>query len=52
MGCHDGALSLLDLLKADPDVTDRIAPGDLEASFDLDHHLKNVDAIFARVFEA
>ena len=46
----DGALSLLDLLKADPEVSARIAPADLEASFNLDYHLAQVDTIFARVF--
>src|SRR5215212_4649638 len=38
----DGELSLLDLLKADPDVAERLSPQDLEALFDLDHHLKHV----------
>jgi adenylosuccinate lyase len=37
-------------LKADKDVSAKLKPGDLEAMFDLDYHLKNVDAIFARVF--
>ncbi|WP_068074214.1 adenylosuccinate lyase [Novosphingobium lentum] len=46
----DGALSLLDLLKADPEVTGKIAAADLEASFNLDYHLAQVDTIFARVF--
>jgi adenylosuccinate lyase len=48
----DGALSLLDLLKADPDVTAKLGAGDLEALFDLDYHLKQVDTIFERVFGA
>ncbi|MEO6433727.1 MAG: adenylosuccinate lyase [Sphingomicrobium sp.] len=46
----DGALSLLDLLKADPQVTSRIPEGDLEGLFDLDHHMKNIGTIFTRVF--
>jgi adenylosuccinate lyase len=46
----DGALSLLDLLKADPEVTSRLSNGQLDELFDLDYHLKNVDAIFDRVF--
>ncbi|MEO6256396.1 MAG: adenylosuccinate lyase [Sphingomicrobium sp.] len=46
----DGQLSLLDLLKADPAVTERIAPAELEKLFDLDHHLRSVDIIFDRVF--
>ena len=46
----DGALSLLDLLKADPDVTAALSPAQLEEKFDLAYHLKHVDTIFARVF--
>ena len=44
----DGALSLLDLLKADPEVT--LSDAKLEDKFDLGYHLKHVDTIFARVF--
>ena len=46
----DGRTSLLDLLRADPEVTKRLDPGQLEALFDLDHHLARVDVIFERVF--
>ena len=46
----DGALSLLDLLKADPDVTAALTPEALEEKFDLAYHFKHVDTIFARVF--
>jgi adenylosuccinate lyase len=46
----DGALQLLDLLKADPDVTARLAIADIEALFDLGYHFKAVDRIFTRVF--
>jgi adenylosuccinate lyase len=46
----DGDLSLLDLLKADPDVTARLNEGQLEELFDLGYHLKRVDTIFERVF--
>ena len=46
----DGALSLLDLLKADPEVAAALSPAELEAKFDLGYHLAQVDAIFARVF--
>ncbi|MBD8699252.1 adenylosuccinate lyase [Sphingomonas sp. CFBP 13714] len=46
----DGALSLLDLLKADPEVT--LSDAELEDKFDLSYHLKHVDTIFARVFGA
>ncbi|MEO5938549.1 MAG: adenylosuccinate lyase [Sphingomonas sp.] len=46
----DGALSLLDLLKVDPEVTAALSPAEIEDKFDLDYHLKHVDTIFARVF--
>jgi adenylosuccinate lyase len=46
----DGQLSLLDLLKADPQVSERLNSNQLDELFDLDYHLKHVDAIFARVF--
>ncbi|KQN01625.1 MULTISPECIES: adenylosuccinate lyase [Sphingomonas] len=46
----DGALSLLELLKADPEVT--LSNAELEDKFDLGYHLKHVDTIFARVFGA
>jgi adenylosuccinate lyase len=46
----DGALSLLDLLKADPEVGASLSPQAIEANFDLDYHFRHVDAIFARVF--
>ncbi len=48
----DGALSLLELLKADTDVAAALSPDAIEANFDLCYHFKHVDAIFARVFEA
>jgi len=46
----DGELSLLELLRKDPEVTSRLSQEQLEALFDLDYHLKRVDEIFARVF--
>ncbi len=46
----DGALSLLDLLKADPEVTARVPSEALEASFGLEYHFAQVDRIFERVF--
>ena len=46
----DGMLSLLDLLKDDPEVTLALSATELEEKFDLDYHLKHVDTIFARVF--
>jgi adenylosuccinate lyase len=46
----DGELSLLALLREDPEVKSRLSDDQLEALFDLDYHLKRVDDIFARVF--
>jgi adenylosuccinate lyase len=37
-------------LKADPQVTAKLKPAELEAMFDLGYHLKHVDTIFKRVF--
>jgi adenylosuccinate lyase len=46
----DGQQSLLELLKADPDVSERLSDEELDGLFDLGYHLKHVDTIFARVF--
>jgi len=46
----DGQLSLFELLKADPDVSQRLSDDELSALFNLDYHLKHVDTIFDRVF--
>jgi adenylosuccinate lyase len=46
----DGQLSLLELLKADPDVSQRLSTDQLDALFDLDYHLAHVDTIFDRLF--
>jgi len=46
----DGQLSLLELLKADPEVAAALTPEQLEEKFDLDYHFKQVDRVFARVF--
>ena len=46
----DGALSLLELLKADPDVAAKMSAAEIEDRFNLDYHFKHVDTIFDRVF--
>jgi adenylosuccinate lyase len=46
----DGKLSLLDLLKADGEVTALLSPAEIEANFDLDYHYRHIDTIFERVF--
>jgi adenylosuccinate lyase len=44
----DGQLSLLELLKADPEVT--LSDAELADKFDLGYHYQHVDTIFDRVF--
>jgi adenylosuccinate lyase len=46
----DGALNLLELLKADEEVTAALSVAELEDKFDLAYHFKAIDTIFARVF--
>ncbi|MCL4673020.1 MAG: adenylosuccinate lyase [Sphingomonadaceae bacterium] len=46
----DGQLNLLELLKADAEVTAALSPAELEEKFNLDYHFKAIDTIFARVF--
>ncbi|MEO6198405.1 MAG: adenylosuccinate lyase [Sphingomicrobium sp.] len=48
----DGELSLLDLLKADGEVSARLSNEELTGLFDLDYHFAQVDTIFERVFGA
>ena len=45
-----GTLGLMELLKADEEVTALLPADRIEASFDLGYHLRHVDAIFERVF--
>jgi len=52
MRAWNGEGNLLDLLKADPDVSKALPAAKLEAMFDLGYHLKQVDTIFTRVFTA
>ena len=46
----DGALSLMELLKADADVAAHLSAAEIEDKFDLDYHFKHIDTIFDRVF--
>jgi adenylosuccinate lyase len=46
----DGQLNLLELLKADEEVTAALSPAELDEKFDLAYHFKAIDTIFARVF--
>jgi adenylosuccinate lyase len=40
----------LALLKADPGIRKHMSEAEIEANFDLEHHLAHVDTIFKRVF--
>ena len=42
--------NVLDLLKADPEVSERLSEDELNALFDLGYHFKHVDAVFDRLF--
>jgi adenylosuccinate lyase len=46
----DGELSLMELLKADPEVSALLSADEIEERFDLAYHFKHVDTIFERVF--
>jgi adenylosuccinate lyase len=46
----DGAESLMELLKADPDVSGKMTAAEIEERFNLDYHFKHIDTIFTRVF--
>ena len=48
----DSGQALLDLLKADPEVSGRLSGEQLDQLFNLDYHLKHVDTVFDRVFGA
>jgi adenylosuccinate lyase len=45
-----GEGEFLHLLKNDPEVAQRLNVSELQACFDLNHHLRHVDTIFKRVF--
>jgi len=48
----NGALSLLELLKADKTVAAALSEEELEEKFDLEYHFKHVDTVFDRVFSS
>ncbi|WP_299436754.1 adenylosuccinate lyase [uncultured Rhodospira sp.] len=50
MRVWEGAGDLLALLRADAEVTAALDEATLSGLFDLDHHTRHVDTIFARVF--
>src|SRR3546814_17218701 len=48
----DGQLSLMELLKADPDVAAALTAEQIEEKFNLDYPFREVDTKFLRVFVA
>lgn len=48
LAAHEGKGGFRALLGADPEVSRLLDPADLDAAFDLDHHLRFVDVIFQR----
>lgn len=50
MAAHEGKGAFRDLVKADPEITKHMTIEEIDACFDLDYYLKNVDKIFKRVF--
>ncbi|MGZ5987534.1 MAG: adenylosuccinate lyase [Rhizomicrobium sp.] len=50
MRAWNGEGTLLELLRADPDVSRAVPAKSLEEMFDLDYHTRHVDTIFKRVF--
>ena len=46
----DRAGQFAKLLKADPEIAQKLSPSDIDAMFDDFYHLKHVDALFERVF--
>jgi adenylosuccinate lyase len=50
MAAHAGRGRFRDLLGQDAEVAQQLSPAELDEVFDLGHHLRHVDAIFARAF--
>ena len=50
MRSHAERRDFRELLLGDPDVTGVLSPAEIDRAFDLDDQLRNVDAVFRRVF--
>ena len=50
MKAHGGAGSFMNLVKADPRVTAHLTAEEIDECFGLDYYLRNVPAVFKRVF--
>ena len=51
LAAHSGGISFRDQLGSDVDICAHLTGSELDAAFDLQHHLRHVDAIFSRVFD-
>ncbi|OFX17150.1 MAG: adenylosuccinate lyase [Armatimonadetes bacterium RBG_16_58_9] len=47
--CWDEDISFRQALEKDEDVTSRLSGGEFDECFDLEHHLRNVEAVFKRL---
>ena len=50
MAAHAGEGTFRENLGADSDISKRLTAEQLDAAFDLQHHLRHVDTIMARAF--
>jgi len=50
MRCWETGRPFKELVLADPRITGLLSRAEIDEAFDLDHHLRHVDAIFERVF--
>lgn len=50
MRVWDEGVDFLTLVKADKDINSKLTSEEIERTFSLDHYLRNIDAIFERVF--
>lgn len=51
LAAHGGSGTFRDNLGADEDISKHLSAKQLDAAFDLEHHLRHVDTIFKRVFQ-
>lgn len=51
MRVWDEGVDFLTLVKADEDINSKLTSEEIERTFSLDHYLRNIDAIFERVFK-
>jgi adenylosuccinate lyase len=50
MRVWDEGVDFLTLVKSDSDINSKLTSDEIERTFSLDHYLRNIDAIFERVF--